>query len=374
MWIRNFSVCRSILLSGICFNQKIEAKASAGFLIGNTDDQSSSNPNHSIVRFNEKTGTFSSFINSGSGGLDIPDNLTIGSDGSLFVSSGNYTNPSASAILRYDSRTGAPLGVFASGGGLSRPYGTTFAPGPNGKSYLYVSSFENDRILRYDAQTGAFFDTFALGGSGKSGDVNRPNGLRIGADGSLYVATEGTVAGQFPNSTISQVLRFSPNQLGQIGVQKPSVLVDQPTQQPFGYISFLGAANGKDGNLYVSDFANNIRVYDSSGNLIKTLSTNYTGTGATSNNTIGYLAFDDKGNLYTVGTDAANGEKGSVLRFANAAGGELQYTGTTYTSDQLTRPIGLVYVEDIPEPSVVGGTLLGVGIAALLHRKRRRLR
>ncbi len=369
-----FSVCRSILLSGICCNLLIAPKANADFLIGNTDDQASSSPNHSIVRFNEKAGTFSTFINRGSGGLDVPDNLTIGPDGSLFVSSGSYTNSSTSAILRYDSRTGAPLGVFASGGDLSRPYGTTFAPGPNGKSYLYVSSFENDRILRYDAKTGAFFDTFAIGGSGKSGDVNGPNGLRVGADGSLYVATEGTVAGQFPNSTISQVLRFSPNQLGQIGLQKPSVFVDQPTQQPFGYISFLGVANGKDGNLYVSDFANNIRVYDSSGNLVKTISTNYTGTGTTSNNTIGYLAFDDKGNLYTVGTNAANGETGSVLRFANATGGELQYTGTTYTSNQLTRPIGLVYVEDVPEPSVIAGSLMAAGIGALLHRKRRPIR
>src|SRR5438105_8773640 len=64
----------------------------------------------------------------------------------LFVSSGN-TN----SILRYDGASGAPLGAFVSAGsgGLDSPQGLTF--GPDGS--VYVSSSGNDSILRYDGAT-----------------------------------------------------------------------------------------------------------------------------------------------------------------------------------------------------------------------------
>ena len=205
-------------------------KANAFILIGNTDDTGTT---HNIVGFDEQTGTFlDDFIANGVGGLDIPDDLTFGPDGNLYVSSGNYNNSADSAILRYDGKTGAPLGVFASGGGLFRPYGTAFGSGSGGGKYLYVSSFISDQILRYDGTTGQFVDVFASGGTGKSGDVNGPNSLLFGPDGSLYVTTEGTVANTFPNPTISQVLRFTPDQVGSSGRQTPTVFVDQPTEQP----------------------------------------------------------------------------------------------------------------------------------------------
>src|SRR5437763_13726880 len=77
----------------------------------------------------------------------------------LFVSSGN-TN----SILRYDGTSGAPLGAFVSAGsgGLDSPQGLTF--GPDGS--LYVSSSGNDSILRYDGATGAFQSVFVASGSG----------------------------------------------------------------------------------------------------------------------------------------------------------------------------------------------------------------
>ena len=76
---------------------------------------------------------------------------------------------------------------MASGGGLFRPYGTAFEPGSGGGKYLYVSSFVSDQILRYDGTTGQFVDVFASGGTGKSGDLNGPNSLLFGSDGSLYL-------------------------------------------------------------------------------------------------------------------------------------------------------------------------------------------
>ena len=82
-------------------------------------------------------------------------------------------------VLRYDGDTGAFLGVFASGGGLSNPVGLTF--GPDG--HLYVASGNNNRVLRYDGVTGAFLGIFASGNA-----IASPRNLNFGPDGHLYVA------------------------------------------------------------------------------------------------------------------------------------------------------------------------------------------
>ena len=73
----------------------------------------------------------------------------------LFVGSG-----ATNQILRYDGTTGAFLGVFASGGGLSLPDAHLFGPDGN----LYVSSSHTDNVLRYSGTTGAFLGVFASGG------------------------------------------------------------------------------------------------------------------------------------------------------------------------------------------------------------------
>jgi hypothetical protein len=89
----------------------------------------------------------------------------------LLVGSG-----STNQILHYDATTGAFLGVFASGGGLSQP--TAHVVGSGG--HLYVSSGLTDNVLRYDGATGAFLGVFASGGG-----LNNPQGLIFGPDGNL---------------------------------------------------------------------------------------------------------------------------------------------------------------------------------------------
>jgi len=71
-------------------------------------------------------------------------------------------------ILRYDE-TGAPKGVFASGGGLDGPGDIVI--GPDGNSY--VSAIQTNGVLRYDGTTGSFIDTFIDTSSG----MNSPRGL-----------------------------------------------------------------------------------------------------------------------------------------------------------------------------------------------------
>ncbi|MCI0433155.1 MAG: hypothetical protein L0271_05820, partial [Gemmatimonadetes bacterium] len=59
------------------------------------------------------------------------------------------------AVVRIDGDTGAFLGTFASGGGLTGPQGIAFSRG-----FLLVVSRQTNSVLRYNATTGAFVDTF----------------------------------------------------------------------------------------------------------------------------------------------------------------------------------------------------------------------
>src|SRR6476661_2301476 len=291
---------------------------------------------NNVLRFDGNTGNFlGEFIPPGSGGLFNPDQIVFGPDGNgddksdIYVSSGdkpgNSGEPTASAVLRYDGITGAFIDKFVGDnpntaadetGGLSRPYGLAFGPDGN----FYVSSFLSDQILRYNGKTGQFIDVFASGNQ-QAGGLNGPNGLLFAPDGNLYVTTQGSVARNgkpdYSASFPSQVLRYNP-QTGQSSI----FASPDPSPRSQGFASLLGMAIGPaDGDLYVSDFANDIRRYNlKSGELVKVLSTNYTDT-SPSSNYVGSLAFSPIGNLFAVGFDNRTN--------ANGAGAVLRYNGKT---------------------------------------------
>ena len=342
------------------------SSASAALLVGNTRG-------NNVLLFDEQNGQLlGDFIPANSGGLIDPDDINFGPDGNLYISSG--TTLETSAILRYDGKTGQFLDVFASGGGLIRPYGAAF--GPDG--YLYVSSFLTDQILRYDGNTGAFIDVFASGDR-QPGGLNGPNDLLFGSDGSLYVTTQGSVAingsPDFSFGLPSQVLRFD------INTKTSTVFIDQPTPSPasFEFVSFLGLAFGPNGDLFVSDFANDIRRYDlPTGALVDTLSTNYTGT-IPSNNFIGNLTFDPNDNLYTVGFDFTNSNFGAILRYDALTGNPLPAPGNSSsifvpTNSRLLRPIGITYTSEkltpVPETATTAG-LLTIGAMFLYFASKK---
>jgi len=360
-------------------------RANALLLIGNSDS-------NNIIKFDEGTASvIGNFTAPGSGGLNAPDDLTFGPDGNLYVSSGGDSGlnlfdplyPQNSAVLKYSS-TGDFLGIAASGFGLTRPYGNAF--GADGS--LYVSSFRTNQILRYDVN-GSFLGVFASdnnGGFGTKDGLNGPNGLLFAPDGSLYVTTEGTAndaKGNLAFTFDSQVIRYSPEQVaGLVASTTPSVFVPQPTplKESFGFVSLLGLAIAPDEqSLFVSDFAGGIRQYDFSGNLLSTLSTNYTGT-VPSSNFIGSLTFgsgENSGNLYAVGFNNANGNDsiGSVLAYPDGKGSPTKFTGTALTDISLRRPIGVTAVasaEPVPEPSTICSTLLVLGGLGFVARHRRK--
>jgi DNA-binding beta-propeller fold protein YncE len=339
--------------------------AEAALLVGNTQG-------NNVLIFDERSGTFGGeFIPAGTGGLLSPDDLTFGPDGHLYISSGDNTSGS---ILKFDGKTGDFLGRFDQGGTLFRPYGLAF--GPDNK--LYASSFRTDEILRYDAVTGEFLDVFASG-TGAANGLNGPNDLLFGNDGSLYVTTQGSVADglggiSFDSRFESQVLKYD------LATGLSSVFVPQPEPSPesFDFVSFLGLGFGPNGDLFTSDFANGIRRYNSTtGQLIDTISTNYTGT-FPSNNFIGNLTFDPNNILYTVGFDFTQGNQGAILRFDGATGTPLPAEGQTSsifvsTNPLLQRPIGIAYSPIVvPEPGLTIALLVlgAAGVASKTKRDR----
>ena len=116
--------------------------------------------------------------------------MAFGGGSDLFVTSQN-----AGEVLRYNWKTGAYLGVFASG--ISAPGGVLYDGNTNS---LYVSEFsetggfDGHRVLRYNATTGAATGTFDAGAAGGLAD------MALGADGKLYVS----------NFYYGQVLQFDP--------------------------------------------------------------------------------------------------------------------------------------------------------------------
>lgn len=227
----------------------------------------SNSQGNNVVSLNSATSAYlGDFIAAGSGGLTNPDDMTVGPDGHLYVSSGTDTT---GQILRYDGQTGAFIDVFAQYPGMKRPYGSAF--GPDG--HLYVASFRSDQILKFDGQTGAFLGEFARGNGTAAGLLNGPDGLYFGPDGRLYVTTQGSVAdgnGGITYKFDSQILRYN-LETGAGAVFAPA---PAPTLGGNGYISFLGMAWGPDGLLYTTDYAGGIRSYDpNTGTLQKTIDT-----------------------------------------------------------------------------------------------------
>ncbi len=341
------------------------SEAKAALLVGNTQGDN-------VLIFDERSGKLGGEFIPAMPGFYSPDDLTFGPDGNLYVTFA--TNPNSSsparggAILKFDGKTGDFLGRFDNGGSLNRPYGIAF--GPDG--YLYASSFLSDEIIRYDAVTGDFVDVFATG-TGTVNGLNGPNDLLFGKDGTLYVTTQGSVKGSFGVFFESQVLQYDLS-----NPSSPTVFVAQPTPSPdsFGFVSFLGLAFGPSGDLFVSDFANDIRRYDLFGNLLDTLPTNFTTTAPPSLNFVGNLAFDPNGLLYTVGFDLTKGNQGAILRYDGETGDPLPSLGQggavfVPTNPALKRPIGVAYSPIVvPEPGITAG-LVGLGVAGLLAKRKR---
>lgn len=155
-----------------------------------------------VYRYDGTTGAFKGiFVSAGSGGLDSPFGMAFGTDGNLYVASGNWFTSSngplnsgdfpAGAVMRYHGPNAAKPGtpdpaqnqsgaVFVpppkpGTSGLANPNGLLF--GPDGDLYVASSALSGNggvsiaepgtsQVLRYDGTTGASLGTFVTPDSG----------------------------------------------------------------------------------------------------------------------------------------------------------------------------------------------------------------
>ena len=137
--------------------------------------------NSDIRRYDGRTGAFlGAFVKAGSGGLGEPGDFAFGPDGNLYViNGGSRLSPPPDEVLRFNGKTGAPMGAFIkAGSGLTEPHNLTF--GPDGS--LYVGGPTG--VLQFSGKTGAFVRLFAP----HDANLGNVGGLAFGPDGDLYVS------------------------------------------------------------------------------------------------------------------------------------------------------------------------------------------
>lgn len=241
---------------------------------------------------------------------------------SLLIASGGTDQ-----ILRYDSSSGAFLGVFAQGGGMDFPTGLTYGPDDE----LYVSNFNTGAILKFDGRTGAFIDTFVPGGSGGLG---QPYALAFGPDNHLYVASQSALGVLKYHGATGEFLGAFASFSGLVGTGSPYI----PSNLAFGpdgnlYISRLGGTSGEDV----------VRYNITTGDFIDVFATGFGGNGPHD------LAFGPGGDLFVTDFNAA-----AVRRFDGATGASLgTFGGGTEAHAVLFDPDGYMLVSGISPDRVL---------------------
>jgi YD repeat-containing protein len=229
--------------------------------------------------------------------------LAVGPDGSLYLS-----EPTSAIVRRV-----APFGIITTvagkgvrgfsgdGGPATRasiaPYG--IAAGPDGS--LYIAEPLNNRIRRVDPSgiisTLAGTDRAGSGGDGGpaiQAQLNGPQGVAAGPDGSLYIADRDNnrIRRVDPSGFITTLAGTGTSGFTGDGGQAIKARLSQPT----------GLTVGSDGSLYITDSRNNrIRKVDPAGNintLVGNGGSDYGGDGTVATNTgINLSAFGNSSNL-----------------------------------------------------------------------------
>ncbi len=207
-------------------------------------------------------------------------------------------------VLRFDSGTGAFVGVFAEGNGMENPNGIAYGPDGN----LYVGLGDVGRVMRVDGQSGAYIDDFIDPGAG---GLVGSRAITFGPGGDLYVASGAT----------DQILRYDGLSGDFVGVAAE------------GFDGPVGLTFGPDGNLFVgAALSNEILEFDADGTLQQT----YNEPGF--RNATGVLIGDD-GLLY-----AAMSVTNAVLRFDRSTGD--LHDVFVAPGGELSIPIGMTFLPD----------------------------
>lgn len=199
--------------------------------------------NRTVLKYDDSSKTFNTFVAQNSGGLAYPFTISFGPDNNLYVA--NYSGNSGD-IQRYDGTTGASLGTFASAPGLSQPTGMVFSG-----NTLYVSSSGNDSIYAFNSLTGANQSP-----SSKAlilpdtGAITNPAGLAVGLDGKLYVASF--------NNTPSGIARYDTTTGAFIDYYNGVTNLNGPTGPVFGSDGVLYTASNRNNAIYAITPSGNV--------------------------------------------------------------------------------------------------------------------
>jgi DNA-binding beta-propeller fold protein YncE len=247
-----------------------------------------------VARYDDNGTFIDSFVQPGSGGLQEPRGLAVGSDGNLYVVDA-YKD--LSNILQFNGQTGAFITTFAMGNGLDHPYSMTFAPaGSAASGSMLVTNQDNSEVSRFNATTGADDGIFIQAGSG---GLDAPRLGIYGPDGNYYVASRNTNA----------ILRYDGGSGAFI-----DAFVTPGSGDLSSPIQFLW---GPDGNLYVGSEDNNkvLRYDGTTGAFTDTFVDGNHSSGGGLTKPSG-LAFDPlDGDLYVASRDT-----GQVLRYDGSTG------------------------------------------------------
>jgi outer membrane protein assembly factor BamB len=333
-----------VTLAGCLLLLSSSSTASAALLVGNTRGSAPIS-----LYDDDDGGTFTPFLPSEVGDLLIaPDHLVIMED-MLYVSHGDTLN--TSAIFRMNLTDGSYDPMWATAPDeLYRPYGFAFDndSGDDGGGVMYVASFLSDQILMFEQETGEYMGQFAAGDGTEEGLCNGPNQIAI-HDGSLYLTTQGSVAGAdgnleylFPSQIVVYDLETAE---AQVYIEPPELL-----EGSLGYVSMLGimidcgeeaAAVGSSSNctMYTTDFGGGLRAYD-----LETADLLYAAETTIDGASTGSLTLTEDGMI--VIPIFADETSGSLLQFDALTGAPMGSTAGSPVlvgpTTDLARPVGVV--------------------------------
>ncbi|HEX2621379.1 MAG TPA: 6-bladed beta-propeller, partial [Phototrophicaceae bacterium] len=171
----------------------------------------------------------------------------------------NWIQPNASVVFN------------TSNAGLKVPIGLSVAP--DGTVYVADGADETSRLAKFNAQTGEFISTFGQTGGGDAVGAffTRPNGVRVAADGTIYVVDTWNYKIRSFTASGEPITSWG---------QPLTVGFDAPQQPADGFWGPRDVDVDSAGNVYVADTGNKrVRVYTSDGQFIRDIGSGGSGLG-----------------------------------------------------------------------------------------------